>query len=431
METHEHYQPRGPRSLDHCQRICCSGGRYRWHCQRSCHRAGFRHCGIHRDHIVKLIHSVGRDTGRRRFRRQYGSKSVRRHIGSRKLAADTAAAERGVERPRPDLCIMTNALATGPEPVFSTGLCALGTHVRLLTTDVASISVARAMLIERLAELDCVASRFRPSSELSRINDQSRSAAAEGRRTVTVPVSDLLCEHLTLALDIAARTGGLVTPTVGNDLINAGYDADIEVVRSRDEPLQRDHHVPGPADRVCQVDKGVLTLTAGVTLDLGCSAKAAAAQRWAAEIAARVGSGVLLDLGGDLASGGRVPRGGWQIGVVDWTGSIRQVLTAHDGQAFATSSTRVRAWPSEDGGRHHIIDPRIGSSARTPWAQVTCASTHAHWANAASTAAVILGVDAPDWLSANDIPALLIADDGTEARVAGWPTTSTHRDRPA
>ncbi|MFW0796956.1 FAD:protein FMN transferase [Gordonia sp. CPCC 205515] len=319
----------------------------------------------------------------------------------------------------------------GAERVYSTDLRALGTHIRLLATDAAALPVARAMLVERLDELDCAASRFRLSSELGRINAQSRSAAVDGQGTVRFPVSSLLADHLVLALDVAARTGGLVTPTVGNELIDAGYDDDIDVVRSRNETVLRDHPVPVTADRVCGVDGGVLTLTAGVTLDLGCSAKAMSAQLWATEIAARIGTGILLDLGGDLASGGPSPRRGWQIGVVDWTGRTRQVLSANDGQAFATSSTRVRTWRSGATDRHHIIDPRTGVSAESPWAQVTCASTRTQWANAASTASVILGAEAPNWLSAREIPALLIAHDGTETRVGGWPMTSAEREGPA
>ncbi|MBR7539487.1 FAD:protein FMN transferase, partial [Mycobacterium tuberculosis] len=87
-----------------------------------------------------------------------------------------------------------------------------------------------------------------------------------------------------------------------------------------------------------------LTVSAGATLDLGSSAKAFAAHQWSTEIAGRVGAGILLDLGGDLAYAGPSPSGGWRVGVVDWTGTTRQVVVADGGQSFATSSTKVRVW---------------------------------------------------------------------------------------
>ena len=49
-------------------------------------------------------------------------------------------------------------------------------------------------------------------------------------------------------------------------------------------------------------------------------------------------------------------------------------------------------------------------------AAATCAD-----ANAASTAAILLGDAAPAWLRAAALPARLVARDGTAVRVAGWP----------
>jgi thiamine biosynthesis lipoprotein len=42
-------------------------------------------------------------------------------------------------------------------------------------------------------------------------------------------------------------------------------------------------------------------------------------------------------------------------------------------------------------------------------------------ANAASTAAVVLGRDAPEWLRARRLPARLVDMDGRVSAVAGWP----------
>jgi thiamine biosynthesis lipoprotein len=42
-------------------------------------------------------------------------------------------------------------------------------------------------------------------------------------------------------------------------------------------------------------------------------------------------------------------------------------------------------------------------------------------ANVASTAAIILGDDAPAWLEARGLAARLVAQDGTVVRAGGWP----------
>jgi thiamine biosynthesis lipoprotein len=91
------------------------------------------------------------------------------------------------------------------------------------------------------------------------------------------------------------------------------------------------------------------------------------------------------------------------------------------GGGVATSGIRVRHWRTTDGEVHHIIDPRTGRPARTPWATATVAAASCLDANAASTAAVVLGEQAPAWLGTRGLPARLARLDGTVVRVAGWP----------
>jgi thiamine biosynthesis lipoprotein len=90
------------------------------------------------------------------------------------------------------------------------------------------------------------------------------------------------------------------------------------------------------------------------------------------------------------------------------------------GQAVVTSSTRRRTWAA-NGEQRHIVDPRPGRTASTAWSQVTCAGVSALEANAASTAAVVLGSEAPEWLAGHGIPARLDADLGRPVVTPGWP----------
>jgi FAD:protein FMN transferase len=88
---------------------------------------------------------------------------------------------------------------------------------------------------------------------------------------------------------------------------------------------------------------------------------------------------------------------------------------------LASSSTTVRRWNTAGGVRHHIVDPRTGTSADTPWRTVTVAAASCFDANTASTAAVVLGDRAPSWLARLGLPARLVASDGRVTCVAGWP----------
>jgi thiamine biosynthesis lipoprotein len=320
---------------------------------------------------------------------------------------------------------MAPSLATGPLPLreegpVGTSFPAIGTTVRLVVTEPDALAEAAALTREHLAVLDRAASRFRPDSEVSRL----ARAAAHGPASLTV--SPVLAGCVRAALRAARLTDGLVDPTVGRAVEHSGYDEDLAAVRARGAgprpwpPAARVHgwrsvSVDPVTDRV-EVPRGCL-------LDLGATAKAHSADVLAERLAARLPGGVLVNLGGDIALGGSAPAGGWQVGVEDAEGRVVQVLALHAGQAVATSSTRLRTWVAPDGGtRHHIIDPRTGSTAPATWAQVTCVGATALEANAASTAAVVLGAEAPDWLEANGVPARL--DDGERyVTTAGWPDT--------
>jgi thiamine biosynthesis lipoprotein len=158
-----------------------------------------------------------------------------------------------------------------------------------------------------------------------------------------------------------------------------------------------------------------------MVIDLGASAKAHAADTIAARLADRLPGGFLVSLGGDVAVSGDLPPEGWQVAVEGTAGDCREVVASR-GQALATSSTARRTWTQGGQQRHHILDPRTGRPAERVWEQVTCAGASALEANAASTAAVVLGAEAPAWLEAHGIPARLDpAAGGPVVTTPGWP----------
>ncbi len=88
---------------------------------------------------------------------------------------------------------------------------------------------------------------------------------------------------------------------------------------------------------------------------------------------------------------------------------------------LATSSTTVRRWHTSRGEAHHVIDPRTGEPAVTPWRTVSVAAGSCVEANVASTAALVLGLGATAWLAGRHLPARLVGRDGALVHVAGWP----------
>jgi thiamine biosynthesis lipoprotein len=162
-----------------------------------------------------------------------------------------------------------------------------------------------------------------------------------------------------------------------------------------------------------------------VVLDLGATAKALAADHAAAAAGAAVGeAGVLVSLGGDLAVVGPAPPDGWRVRVTDDHRSDvtapGQWITLRAG-GLATSSTTVRRWETDGGSAHHLLDPATGSPVASPWRTVSVTAASCLDANIASTAAIIRGERAPDWLESLGLPARLVRTDGTVQRVAGWP----------
>ena len=107
---------------------------------------------------------------------------------------------------------------------------ALGTYAQLVVAGPAALDAARAEADRLLSAVDMAYSRFRPDSDLVRVN---RAAGS------WVRVHPLLVAALTAALAAADETGGLVDPTLGGALEALGYDRDFSELPRPDEP-------PGP-----------------------------------------------------------------------------------------------------------------------------------------------------------------------------------------
>ncbi|WP_019229141.1 FAD:protein FMN transferase, partial [Sedimentibacter sp. B4] len=136
---------------------------------------------------------------------------------------------------------------------------------------------------------------------------------------------------------------------------------------------------------------------------------------------------VALSLGGDVAVSHAGRPTWWPIEIRDHPDAEGTVEVAIAEGGLATSSTVVRRWTAGGVIRHHLVDPRTGESARTRWRTVSATGPSATAANVATTAAVILGDDAIEWLTRRSVAARLVSEDGTVTLTAGWPGKGVQR----
>lgn len=305
---------------------------------------------------------------------------------------------------------------------------AFGTNVVLRVREPARLACARAIVVAELDAIDRACSRFREDSDLSRVN------AAAGARAVRV--APLLTEALEVALRASELTGGAVDPTIGAALVLAGYDRDWRLL----EPAAVDAVARAPGKKMAavrarlrsgwetidlDVARATVRIPRGIALDLGATAKAWAADRAAAAAQAACDCGVLVGIGGDIATAGDAPDGGWRIHVTDdhraGAGAPGQTISIAAG-GLATSSTLTRRWRRGAATMHHIIDPATGAPTLGSWRTVSVAAADCTDANIASTAALVRGdAAAAVWLEHCGLPARLVDQRGAVRRIGEWP----------
>ena len=282
-----------------------------------------------------------------------------------------------------------------------------GTTARVVVTQPEALPAARVLIESMLSEIELACSRFRPDSELM----------AAGRSSGPVRVSPLLATLVEVALKAAEESDGAVDPTVGNALCALGYDRDLSTVDVNGLTLK----VTIAGWRAVKLVGNTLTLPKGAVLDLGATAKAFAADCCARLVADALDTGVLVSLGGDIATAGSAPQDGWQVLVQDRDDDPSCVVTMPAGKAIATSSTRSRQWRRGDRLLHHILDPRTCQPTPRIWRCVTVVADNCTDANTLTTAALVRSRDALAMLRKHNVPARLVAADGSVTTLGGWP----------
>lgn len=263
----------------------------------------------------------------------------------------------------------------------------------------------RALAIGRREVESCeqALSRFRPGSDLCRLN---------GARGEWLAVDHRLIEALRTALQVRAETLGRFDPTILPALAAAGYDRSFEQLVDREPDVASDWRPNALVE--LDIARQRARVERGAAVDLGGIGKGFAAARalWLMREAWFELPGGLVDLGGDIAVWGATPEGGpWRLSVADprVPGSSLATLAIREG-AVATSGRDCRRF-GPDRGLHHLIDPSTGLPADGGPLAVTVVGADAAEVEAYATALAITPLEeasgclsARPWLSALLVP---------------------------
>lgn len=262
---------------------------------------------------------------------------------------------------------------------------------------VGGATAAEALRIKHLFDVrDRTFSRFRDDSELSRVNRSS---------SLVVAVSPPFAEMVEIALAAAAKTDGMVDPTLGEAIEAAGYDRDFAELESK-RPAQAGAR---GRRRVVWTRGGMLFRPRGLRLDLNGVVKGKTVDDALQVIAGKNG---FVSAGGDLAT-----RGPLDV-ALPGGGAVRVVASG-----LATSGIAKRRWLRNGVWQHHLIDPRTGRPAESPWFEVTVSAANCLQADIAAKAAFLKGFDGPRFLEERGLAGRFLRRNGGVVCTSNWPST--------
>jgi thiamine biosynthesis lipoprotein len=286
---------------------------------------------------------------------------------------------------------------------------AMGSPLRLTVVGVATdrAEAGWAGVSAAIEEIEQALSRFRPTSDLVRLNEVAGDPAG-------VSIHPRLVAALAAAERARRMTGGAFDPRILRDLERLGYvGVPSSIGAATASPAEGQQAAGGVAGLVApgrtpptfsdgrwlHCDPRASRAAVAAPVDLGGIGKGLAI-RWAGKVLATTlpelddpGTGALLEAGGDLIARGNAPEGGpWMVAIDDPSGGEMPAVVALRDGAICTSSIAVHRWRTDDGRDvHHLLDPRTGEPGGAGLASVTVSGPDPAWAEVWSKALFLEG----------------------------------------
>ncbi len=304
---------------------------------------------------------------------------------------------------------MTASAVIRPE-VIEHRFAAMGTRVYVLVHGGPRDIVDAA--VRRIDELEDLWSRFRPDSDISKLN------VAGGRPLEVDDATYLLVQRACQAWHLS---DGVFDPTVHQAMVANGYDRSFDDL-GRPAGVSSSRAAAGAAPGCASIELDdrarTVKFPAEVTFDPGGIGKGLAADLVAGQIMRAGAQGCLVSIGGDLVARGTAPDDhAWTVTIdepaVGIAGPIATV-SFEDG-ALATSTTARRTWIHNGTEQHHLVSSGSGTPMRSGIVLATALACEG-WLAEITTKALIANRVSPALAS---VPALTFDHTGTLRASAG------------
>lgn len=265
---------------------------------------------------------------------------------------------------------------------------------------------------EMCARYEALLSKTVEGSDVYRINH------AEG---LPVKVDHETWLILSRAKQINEQSGGKFAVTIAPVVSLWDFTGGFERMPTEKELART---LPLVNDSLLQLgEDDMVTLPAGMSIDLGGIAKGYIADKVAELVRGRT-TGSAMSFGGNTYVTGSKPSGtAWVIGIQDpasVTGTPLMVLDIREG-TVVTSGVYERFFMKDGVRYHHILDPDTGISANTGVVSATIVGLNSMEADAYATCCVVLGAEkAISLMEALGHDAVIIMEDGTVLQTKGF-----------
>lgn len=200
-------------------------------------------------------------------------------------------------------------------------------------------------------------------------------------------------ELLAIALDICEKSGGALDITIAPA-------SDLWDFKADEPEIPNSGELSSAAELVdytkLKLEGDMVTLPAGMAIDLGAVAKGYIADKAAEYLKEQGVTSAILNLGGNVVALGSKPDGReWSIGIQDpekENGKSGYSVMVAD-KSVVTSGIYQRGFDKDGVRYHHILDRATGWPVQNGLASVTIIADSSAMADAMSTACFVLGRD--------------------------------------